>query len=156
MKRLSNLNPSILLLCDLIKQTVSTNNFISAARFIPNCQIKMQPILPDIHYFCFLYLRIKTLEESILFNYFFLLHHPYFLFNFILCIKCVISYQIVMPNTVNDSVSKTKLFQLLKEQFSNDTLSTLQRKHFSDKLGNLLSFSCPFINTTHLPLLLLS
>ena len=43
--------------------------------------------------------------------------------------------QILMPNTISDSISKTKLFQVVKDQFTESSLTTVQRKYFNETRG---------------------
>lgn len=53
------------------------------------------------------------------------------LFSSLICMHV----QIVMPNTISDSVSKTKLFQIINDQFTESSLTTLQRKYFNETRG---------------------
>lgn len=45
--------------------------------------------------------------------------------------------QIILPNTVCDGTAKTKLYQLLSEQFDEATLTTVQRKYFNESKGKV-------------------
>ena len=43
--------------------------------------------------------------------------------------------QIVLPNTVCDDTVKTKLYQLLSDQYGEANLTTVQRKYFNECKG---------------------
>ena len=43
--------------------------------------------------------------------------------------------QVVMPNTVCDGSSVTKLFNIISSQCSNANIATVQRKYFNENKG---------------------
>ena len=49
--------------------------------------------------------------------------------------------QIILPNTVCDGGTKTKLYQLLSEHFDEATLTTVQRRYFNESKGMLVEAS---------------
>ena len=52
-----------------------------------------------------------------------------------LLLNLSLSIQVLMPNTISDSISKTKLFQVVKGQFTESSLTTIQRKYFNETRG---------------------
>ena len=58
----------------------------------------------------------------------------YWLFRLLLCINPSIN-QVVMPSTVCDGSTVTKLFNIISSQCSNANIATVQRKYFNENKG---------------------
>ncbi len=49
-----------------------------------------------------------------------------------------------MPHTVCDVGAKTKLYQLVAEQFAESTITSVQRKYFNESKGVYSSIQCVY------------